>query len=100
MYRILIGDEILLQTDSPRFVKKNPNSGAYIQCDFAQAECVAINGRRFSISGRDLVADAPDVVTVKQIDAASNALATEKDINLAFYAIQKMAQEINERLGV
>lgn len=98
MYRILLGDEILLQTDSPRFVRKNPSSGAYIQCDFAQAECVAINGRRFSISGRKLVADAPDVVTVKQIDAASNALATEQDINLLFFALTNVINDINQKL--
>ena len=98
MYRILSGDEILMQTDSPRFVRKNPSSGAYIQCDFNQAECIAIDGKRYSIEGKELVEDAPDVVTVKQIDAASNALATEQDINLLFFALTNVINDINQKL--
>ena len=99
MYRIILGDKILMQSDSPRFVRKNPLSGAYIRCDFEKAECIAVDGKRYSIAGRPIVEDAPEVVTIKQIDAASNALATEQDINLLFYTIGKMAEEINERLG-
>ncbi len=100
MYRIIFNDEILMQSDSPRFVRKNPLSGAFIQCDFSKAECIAIDGKRYSIEGREPVEDAPDVVTVKIIDAASNALATEKDVSLLFYAIGKIAQEVNDRLEV
>lgn len=95
MYRIILNDEILLQTDSPRFVKLNPSSGAWIQCDFSQAECIAIDGKRFSIVGRPFVNDAPDVVTVKQIDNALNALANEKDINLLFFALGNIINDIN-----
>ena len=98
MYRIILGDEILMQTDSPRFVRKNPSSGAYIQCSFTLAECIAIDGKRYSIEGKELVEDAPDVVTVKQIDAASNALATEQDINLLFFALTNVINDINQKL--
>ena len=94
MYRITLNDEIFLQTDSPRWVKLNPSSGAWIQCNFSDAQCIAIDCKRYSIEGRPIVEDAPDVVSVKYVDAAKNALDVENDINLAFYALQKMAQEI------
>lgn len=98
MYRIILGDEILMQTDSPRFVRKNPSSGAYIQCSYPLAECIAIDGKRYSIEGKELVEDAPDVVTVKVIDAATNALATEQDINLLFFALTNVINDINQKL--
>ena len=98
MYRIVFNDEVLLQTDSPRWVKLNPSSGAWIQCNFQSAECVAINGRRFSISGRPLVEDAPDVVSVKYVDAAKNALDTEKSVDLLFFALTNIINDINNNL--
>jgi len=98
MYRILLGDEILMQTDEPRFVRKKPSSGAYIQCSYPLAECIAIDGKRYSIEGKELVEDAPDVVTVKQIDAATNALATEKDVELLFFALTNVINDINQKL--
>lgn len=99
MYRIFLNDEILLQTDSPRWVKLNPSSGAWIQCNFHEAECIAVDGKRYSIDGRPLVDDAPDVVTVKYIDAAQNALVNENYIDLLFFALGNLIDDINQRLN-
>ena len=98
MYRIVFNDEVLLQTDSPRWVKLNPSSGAWIQCNFADAQCIAIDGRRYSIEGRPLVDDAPDVVSVKYVDAAKNALDTEKGVDLLFFALTNIINDINNNL--
>lgn len=98
MYRITLNDEIFLQTDSPRWVKLNTSSGAWIQCNFADAECIAVDGRRYSIEGRPLVDDAPDVVSVKYVDAAKNALDTEKSVDLLFFALTNIINDINNRL--
>lgn len=99
MYRIILNDEILLQTDSPRWVKLNPSSGAWIQCNFHEAECIAVDGKRYSIDGRPLVDDAPDVVSVKYIDAAQNALVNENYIDLLFFALGNLIDDINQRLN-
>ena len=100
MYRILLDDKIIMQTDSPRFVKINPSSGAWIQCDYFSAECLAIDGKRYSIAGRKKVDDAPQVVTVKQINAAENMLATEKDVGLIFFALNNIINDLNKRLVI
>lgn len=99
MYRIFLNDEILLQTDLPRWVKLNPSSGAWIQCNSHEAECIAVDGKRYSIDGRPLVDDAPDVVTVKYIDAAQNALVNENYIDLLFFALGNLIDDINQRLN-
>lgn len=99
MYRIFLNDEILLQTDSPRWVKLNPSSGAWIQCNFYDAECIAVDSKRYSIDGRPLVDDAPDVVAVKYIDAAQNALVNENYIDLLFFALGNLIDDINQRLN-
>lgn len=98
MYRIILNDEVISQTESPRWVKLNPSSGAWIQCNFYDAECIAINCKRYSIDGRPLVADAPDVVTVQFIDNAQNALANEQNIDLLFFALGNIIDDINKRL--
>lgn len=97
MYRITLNDEIFLQTDSPRWVKLNPSSGAWIQCDFADAQCIAIDCKRYSIEGRPLVDDAPDVVSVKYVDAAKNALDVEKGVDLLFFALTNIINDINHK---
>lgn len=99
MYRIILDGEIILQSQSPRWVKINPSSGAWIQCDYQDAECLAINGKRYSIEGRPKVDDAPLVVTVKYIDSAENMLATEKDVGLIFFALNNIIDDLNKRLG-
>ena len=98
MYRITLNDEILLQTDSPRWVKLNPASKAWIQCNFQSAECIAVDGKRYSIDGRPLAADAPDVVSVKYVDAAQNALDNERAVDLLFFALTNIINDINNRL--
>ena len=111
MYRI--SDEngnVIAQVDTPRYVrwKKSPideESGAWIQCPANLAECVAIDGVRYSLAGRDIVADAPVVVYINEVDAAmelyfaaKNATVNAADIDLLGYALEKMAVEIVERL--
>lgn len=106
MYRIT--DEngnVIAQVDSPRYVRLKAETGAWIQCPAHLAECIAINGVRYSLVGRDLIDDAPVAVYVYEIDAAQELYNTAKttntntaDIDLLGYAIEKMAVEIVEKL--
>jgi hypothetical protein len=52
----------------PRYVRMAKN-GVWIFCTEDDAQCLVISGKRFSISGKEPVADAPEVVIVKQVDA-------------------------------
>lgn len=73
MYEILntATREVLTLTDEPRYVKRSPRNGVWIQCEGEAAECVAVEGARYSISGREPVEDAPTVVAVRKADAAA-----------------------------
>lgn len=104
MYRIKDADgNILTQVETPRYVKKKPSTGAWIQTNAYEAECVAIDCKRYSIAGKELVEDAPQVVTIEHVDSALESLKQNKtldknsyDIELLAYAIDKMAEEVIE----
>ena len=59
MYAIIVDGEIISLCDHPRYIKKNPSSGAYIQCQEKDAEGVAANGTPYNINGEDAIPDAP-----------------------------------------
>ena len=102
MYKIsTVEGKLLAQTDDPRFVKLNPDSGAWIRCDAICAQCIAINGVRYSLTGREPVEDAPIVAFVQKIDAGALQLKTDNkvdlqnaDIDTLAWALNKMAEEI------
>lgn len=73
MYEILntATREVLTLTDEPRYVKRSPRNSVWIRCEEADAECVAVEGTRYSISGREPVEDAPVTVAVRKADAAA-----------------------------
>lgn len=52
-----------------RYVKRNPFSGAWIESEQSEAECISVNGARYSIEGRQKIRDAPYAV-VRVVDAA------------------------------
>ena len=83
MYRIT--DEngnVIAQVDSPRYVRLKAETGAWIQCPAHLAECIAINGVRYSLVGRDLVDDAPIAVYVYEIDAAQELYNTTERVKI------------------
>lgn len=102
MYKIsTVEGELISQTDDPRFVKLNPESGAWVRCDAINAQCLAANGVRYSLAGREPVEDAPIVVFVQKVDAGALQLKTDKkvdlqnaDIDTLAWALNKMAEEI------
>lgn len=65
------------ETEQPRFVRKI--GGVWLQCNSIDAECIAINGERFSISGRALVDDAPQVLAVSKINPLQKISALNSD---------------------
>lgn len=97
MYKIKDADgNILTQTDNPRFVKKKPSTGVWIQSNAEDAQCLAIDGIRYSIAGRELVEDAPIVVTIEQIENALESFNQHTDIENLSFAVNKIAEEVIE----
>lgn len=102
MYRIKDSDgNIITQTADPIFVRKKESTGAWIRCNQFNAECIAIDCVRYSIEGKKLVEDAPQVVTIEKFDDALESLQHSKtldtnsrDIELLAYAVNKMAEEV------
>ena len=103
MYKIINAEtgELILQTDDPRFVKLNSESGAWIRCTPAFAQCIAVNGVRYSLIGREPVDDAPIVAFVQKVDAGALQLNADSkidsqnaDIDTLAWALNKMAEEI------
>ena len=100
MYRI--SDEngnVIAQVDTPRYVRLKKESGAWIQCPANLAECVAIDGVRYSLAGRDIVADAPVVVYINEVDAAMElyfAAKGVKDLDENLTQTQEALTEVYE----
>lgn len=65
------------ETEQPRFVRKI--NGVWLQCNSIDAECIAINGERFSIAGRAVIEDAPQVLAVSKISALKKISALNSD---------------------
>lgn len=71
--------EVIAELDEPRYVYRSPKNGVWIRCNEPEAECVAINGTRYSIRGKPPIDDAP-TVSIKKADAAARIRAlTQKN---------------------
>lgn len=70
--------EVIALAEEPRYVYRSPKNGVWIRCDEPDAECIAVNGARYSIRGRAEVDDAPDTVAVRKVDAAQRIAAIAK----------------------
>ena len=65
MYRIVSEGKVVALCDEPRYVRKKVESGAYIQCDEADAEAVAVSGNLFSLKGKTPIEDRPEAMISK-----------------------------------
>lgn len=63
--------EVLSLTDEPRYVYRSPRNGVWIRCDEEKAECVAVNGTRYSLKDKTPISDAPTTVSIRKADAAA-----------------------------
>lgn len=81
--------------ENPRYVKKDER-GIWIRCEEADAECIAINGERFSIGGKNPVDDAPQVIAISKIDLGEHlkTFANAQDIDEVKAAIEDIADAV------
>lgn len=62
--------KVVALADEPHYVYRSPRNGVWIRCDEEDAECIAVEGTRYSIRGKEPVPDAPNTVAVRKADAA------------------------------
>ena len=86
-------DELITQVAEPRWIRLNPDSGAWIQCPAYLAEGIAIDGVKYSIEGRELIKDT-DAVKIKFVEDTAESLRHSTDLDLLAWTIQKLAEEI------
>ena len=59
MYAILSGGALLALCDKPRYVRLNPDSGAYVEAAPEEAIAISVNGDLYNINGGSAIPDAP-----------------------------------------
>ncbi len=69
MYAILSCGALLALCDKPRYVRLNPDSGAYVETAPEEAIAVSVNGDLYNINGGSAIPNAPEAI-VRQDDAA------------------------------
>lgn len=65
MYAVISDGVLLALCDKPRYVRKNEESGAYVEAEEAQAEGVSVNGDLYNIGGGNAIPDAPQAVVTE-----------------------------------
>lgn len=97
--------DVIAQVDSPRYIKMHEENQCWIRCQLSDAQALAVNGKVYSIFGRELIEGAPPVF-VQEVDAAAEQFRSEfvtklnsNDITNLAWALNKMAAELIEMLN-
>lgn len=69
MKAILSAGLLLALCERPRYVKRNPESGAYVEAEEAEAEGLAVGGDLYNLPGGTAIPNAPEAI-VNDIDSA------------------------------
>ncbi len=62
MYALMSGGALVALCDKPRYVRRNPSSGAFIESPKEEAEAIAVRGKLYNLPGSDKIPDAPEAV--------------------------------------
>lgn len=62
MYAVISGGALLSLCDRPRYVKKNEESGAYVEAEEGQAVGISVNGTLYNLPGGTAIEGAPEAV--------------------------------------
>lgn len=66
MYAILSNGNLLALCDKPRYIKVNPESGAFVEADKDNAEGVAVNGTAYNLPGSTTIQGAQEAVVAEK----------------------------------
>ena len=71
MYMIVSEGVNIAICETPRYIKLNPDTGAYIECEKDDAIGIAANGVAYNVVGGTAILDAPEAVAV-EVDLGNN----------------------------
>ena len=79
MYEVISKDsgQRIALCEQPHYIRLNPNSGAFVQCNAAQAEGIAADGTAYSLDGK--LKGRPEVKLCKLDAGAIMSLAEKQD---------------------
>lgn len=79
MYQIISGGAVVAVCDAPRYIRKNPTSGSFVECPAEWAEGVAVGGAAYNLPGRSHIPGAAEAV-VRPVDGGEIIFRTEKEV--------------------
>lgn len=104
MYKVFDKDgELIAQMEEVHYLKRKTQTldeveyKYWVRCKEQEAECIWIDGVKYSIMGKPAVEGAPVEVYVKEVEVAAELLKNSNDITILSQALTLMAQEIVER---
>lgn len=109
MYQIVMTTgAIIAEVEDIRYVKWRDDLKCWVRTrNVDDAQCVAVDGIRYSLLGKEPVEDAPVIVYVREVDVATAHFqtqkkmdVTERDLQDIAWGMQKMAAEIVDMLNV
>ena len=62
MYAIISKGELLALCERPRYVKRNEETGAYVEAAEAEAIGIAVGGEVYNLPGGTAIPDAPEAL--------------------------------------
>ena len=77
MYKVISEGRVIGYCEQIRYIKKNPNSGALIQCEKNEAIGIAINGKPYNFEGELFISNAP-CVRIIECDVGEIAFKNEE----------------------
>ena len=73
MYMIVSEGVNIAICETPRYIKLNSETGAYVECEKEEAIGIAANGIAYNVAGGTAIPDAPEAVAV-EIDLGGNMM--------------------------
>lgn len=99
MYAIISKGELLALCERPRYVKRNEETGAYVEAAEAEAIGIAVGGEVYNLPGGNAIPDAPEALAqegeAEEYVFRNHAriIENEEATNAAFVAMEEAMEE-------
>ena len=101
MYAIISKGELLALCERPRYVKRNAETGAYVEAAEAEAIGIAVGGEVYNLPGGTAIPDAPEALAqegeAEEYVFRNHAriIENEETTNAAFAAVEEAMCELD-----
>ena len=66
LYDIIVEGEVIATTEHPRYIRRKPETGIYIECTLDRAEGIAVSGNLYNMPNSTAIPDAPEAVIIER----------------------------------